>query len=59
MIPSVKAGPNNSIAALGATFDALAFKADENLTRALEEVANVTAPKLYELFNQEIDNLGE
>lgn len=58
MIASVKAGPNHRIAALGATLDAKAFTEAPETLLALETVSRVTAPSLFDLLKQEIENLG-
>jgi hypothetical protein len=58
LIPSVKSGPNYKIAALGATLDAKAFSEDSRLLSYAETVSAVTAPSLFSLLKEEINNLG-
>jgi hypothetical protein len=57
LIPSVKSGPNYKIAALGATLDAKAFQEDSRLLSYAETVSAVTAPSLFLLLKEEINNL--
>lgn len=58
LIPSVKAGPNYRIASLGLTLDAIAWSKSPELMLSLEKLAVYSAPKLFALLKQEIDNLS-
>jgi len=57
LIPSVKAGPNISLALFGCTLDAYAFKQQPELLESLRILSKYTGPALYDLLLEEIRGL--
>lgn len=57
LLPSIKAGPNFPIAALGASIDAYAFAKDPELLKNFEVISEQTGKELFKLLQSEIENL--